>query len=418
MEEIDFTQNAEVIAQIEQIRSFCQGKRFSDVMDDEGLQYVDLVMEGGGVLGLALVGYTYALEQAGIRFRSTAGTSAGAINALLIQAMGAPNHPRSARMVAVVADMPMDSFQDGGWDGRVAVSGWLNGSFIKKLASVFLLDDLFFRQGINPGHEFLNWMSNVLKQHDVGNWQRLKAQMQQPVPGIAVHHDSDSDQDQNLQLIEPISPERWAPQLKIITAELSTTTKITLPEPDGALFYHAIEAADPAEFVRASMSVPLFFEPYRKTDIPKAAMADAWSERGYQGCVPDEAVFVDGGVISNFPISAFHTSNRMPRMPTFGIKLGVEREAPQKINSLMHFLGATVNIMRSDADEEFIRANPDYKHVVKAIPTGEHHWLNFKMSDAEKVDLFIRGVKAASEFLQTFDWAQYKETRRKLLDVT
>ncbi len=412
MDETDFTQHADVIAQVEQIKSFSENKRFSDVMDDAGFQYVDLVMEGGGVLGLALVGYTYALEQAGIRFRSTAGTSAGAINALLLQAMGAPNQPRSARMVAVIADMPMDSFQDGGWDGRVAVSGWLNGSFIKKLASIFLLDDLLFRQGINPGHTFLNWMSDVLKQHEVGSWQRLKAQMEQTIPGVAVYSD------QGAQKGEPISAERWAPQLKIITAELSTTTKITLPEPDGSLFYHSIAEADPAEFVRASMSVPLFFEPFRKTNIPKKTMSDAWSARGYHGDLPEEAVFVDGGVISNFPISAFHASKRMPRMPTFGIKLGIERDAPQKINTLKRFIGATVDIMRSDADEEFIRANPDYKHVVKAIPTGEHHWLNFKMSDAEKVDLFIRGVKAASEFLQTFDWAQYKETRRKLLDVT
>lgn len=31
---------------------------FSDIIDDEGNQYVDLVMEGGGMLGIALVGYT------------------------------------------------------------------------------------------------------------------------------------------------------------------------------------------------------------------------------------------------------------------------------------------------------------------------------------------------------------------------
>ena len=37
-------------------------------------------MEGGGVLGIALTGYTYILEQAGIRFLGVGGTSAGSIN--------------------------------------------------------------------------------------------------------------------------------------------------------------------------------------------------------------------------------------------------------------------------------------------------------------------------------------------------
>src|SRR5207245_8698410 len=52
----------------------------SDVLDDEGHQYVNLVQKGGGVLGVALVGYTYILEQMNIRFMRITVTSAGAIN--------------------------------------------------------------------------------------------------------------------------------------------------------------------------------------------------------------------------------------------------------------------------------------------------------------------------------------------------
>ena len=37
-----------------------RGKRFSDLVDQDGHQYVDLVMEGGGMLGIALAGYTWA----------------------------------------------------------------------------------------------------------------------------------------------------------------------------------------------------------------------------------------------------------------------------------------------------------------------------------------------------------------------
>src|SRR5689334_17456764 len=63
-----------------------KGKKFtvSDVYDANNHQYVDLVQEGGGVWGIALLGYTYILEKMGIRFFSLAGTSAGSINTILL----------------------------------------------------------------------------------------------------------------------------------------------------------------------------------------------------------------------------------------------------------------------------------------------------------------------------------------------
>ncbi|EAR61326.1 patatin-like phospholipase family protein [Neptuniibacter caesariensis] len=403
-----FTQNARVLEHIEQIKLISQSKRFSDIQDAEGFQYVDLVMEGGGVLGLALVGYTYALEQAGIRFRSTAGTSAGAINALFLQVVGAPNEAKSTHMVKVVADMPMAEFQDGNPAGKLAVSGMLEGSVVMPVIfSVFggVLSDL----GLNPGLRFHQWVTDSMKQYGIRNWAQLKAQMNIPIDGLAKCDEEGFAE-------TPVSEESWSPQLKVVAAEVSTTTKLTLPEPDGELLYLDIDEANPADFVRASMSVPVFFEPYRIKGLPRSKfIKEEWEKRGHSGTVPDEAVFIDGGVISNFPIAAFHTQASIPRMPTFGIKLGVEKGEPTKIDSLVKLFGGTVSLMRSDADDEFIRANPDYKQVVKEIPTGHHHWLNFSLEDDAKVDLFARGVEAAKEFLQTFDWENYKQTRAALL---
>ena len=45
-------------------------------------------MQGGDVLGIAIVGYTYALEEVGLRFLGLGGSSAGAINALLLASTG------------------------------------------------------------------------------------------------------------------------------------------------------------------------------------------------------------------------------------------------------------------------------------------------------------------------------------------
>lgn len=57
---------------INAIRNKINLEPISDITDDQGNQYVDLVMEGGTVWGLALIGYTYTLEQAGIRFLNLA----------------------------------------------------------------------------------------------------------------------------------------------------------------------------------------------------------------------------------------------------------------------------------------------------------------------------------------------------------
>src|SRR4051812_32253255 len=88
-----FTTHPEVLDCIRQLEQrFGEGGKnlvVSDVLDQEGHQYVNLVQKGGGVLGVALVGYTYILEQMGIRFIRLAGTSAGAINTALMAVIGA-----------------------------------------------------------------------------------------------------------------------------------------------------------------------------------------------------------------------------------------------------------------------------------------------------------------------------------------
>ncbi len=75
----DFTQDKGVLDTITSLQRDFANKAVTDAVDGKfhngesgGIQFVDLVMEGGGVLGIALVGYTYALESVGIRFRADA----------------------------------------------------------------------------------------------------------------------------------------------------------------------------------------------------------------------------------------------------------------------------------------------------------------------------------------------------------
>ncbi len=400
-----------LVSQLQQLR----GKRVSDIVDEAGHQYIDLVMEGGGVLGLSLVGlslvgYTFGLEAAGIRFRSVAGTSAGAINALLVQALGTPFDPKSEKMIAAVANMPMASFQDGSKLSRLATEAWLAGKhwLWKYSVSLAILRPLLKHLGLNPGTTFHQWLKNILADNHSDSWQALKQQMNTPVPGLRFDPVPLPD---NLEAPNavPFDPQNWQVELKVVTAELSSTTKIVLPERDGKLFYTDLNQAN------IGMSVPVFFYPF-KVPLPKTqSVTDAWQALGYKKkSMPDTAVFVDGGLISNFPINLFHTSNSVPKMPTFGAKLGIEEYVAGNIDSIKPYLGSLIGAMRHDADEEFIRKNPDYKKRVTSIDTGDHHWLYFALSNEAKLDLFKRGLAASLAFLKNFDWPEYKKTRLTL----
>src|SRR6478672_8988396 len=84
----------------------------SDVTDDNH-QYVDLVQEGGGVWGIALVGYTYVLEKMGIRFFSLAGTSAGSINSIMFACTGNKEDEKSEKIIEYLLELNMFDIVDG-----------------------------------------------------------------------------------------------------------------------------------------------------------------------------------------------------------------------------------------------------------------------------------------------------------------
>jgi len=93
-------------------------KIYSDFRDKNNKQVIDLVQEGGGMLGIALVGYTYILEKAGLRISSYAGASAGAINATFLAAIPDSIYDHEGRFksletLKILANTDMASFMDG-----------------------------------------------------------------------------------------------------------------------------------------------------------------------------------------------------------------------------------------------------------------------------------------------------------------
>lgn len=367
-------------------------------------QYVDLVMEGGGVLGVALLGYIYALEKAGLRFLSIGGTSAGSIAAMLLMAIGKRDEPRGPTLIELLFNMDLRKFVDGDDDAR-EFSLMLGDSAQRgkkvKLAwkGMQVVDNLVKDIGLNPGDAFLKWLSGHLKDHGVGSLNDLnnKTAYLPPV--------------ENRNTGKRI--EKLALDLGIVAADISTETKAVFPA-FAPLYWNDPASVNPAYFVRASMSIPGFFHPLRISGIGRITdRVRRWNDiASYSGFIPATAVFVDGGIMSNFPIDLFHEPG-VPLAPTLGVKLGPRSRTYNEIDGVFAYAGALFNAMRHYADYDFIIRHPEYRELIAFIDTRGHDWLNFSMSEKEKVELFSKGVAEAWAFLNRFKWDAYKAMRSR-----
>ena len=399
-----FLADARVVHLTDELVKECknQDKKFSDIIDDAGHQYIDLVMEGGGVLGIALVGYTYVLEKVGLRFLRVGGTSAGAINAMALGAFGSPATAKTERMLKVLADAPIAKFIDGDDDAKDFVDSALAGFGLTKALwkGMQIVDNLRDDLGLNPGDRFRNWLHDVFAAEGVSTTDELLKLLAKLPPGLRVR---DGDL---------LPPAEGAGQVAVVTAEVTTETKVVFPAM-AELFWGDPSKVSPADYVRASMSIPGFFFPFRVGDVPQGEdAARRWKEH-YKGVLPREAIFVDGGVMSNFPIDLFHGKG-VPKAPTFGVTLGSDQQHPHQIKSFLGLVAATFASARNCRDNDFIRKHPDYRKLVAKIDTGPHNWLNFNLTLDDKVDLFWRGAQAAAAFLRNFDWPAYRQLRAEL----
>ena len=415
MEITDFTESHRTVHAITELREFWEqqgpdGHIVSDIVDANGHQYVDVVMEGGGVLGIALLGYTYALETVGIRFLGVGGTSAGAIVSTMIAALDDLDQAKSELALQHLGELEMFEFVDGDEDVRDFIVALLEGTKGLKLLwkASQVIDTIQERIGLNPGDAFLKWAKRVLRLSGIRKVSDLHKRFNTLPAGLSTRDGK-----------RKLTPKTAAAGLKIVASDVTTETKAVFPEM-ADLYFKKPEEVDPAKFIRASMSIPLFFEPFRVKGLPKGKEAlERWGKLGYRGKIPPEIVFADGGIMSNFPIDLFHdpTSKATPLAPTFGARLGSGLQEPNRTDRPFPYLFSVFNAARHCNDVGFLTRHPDFQHLVTYIPTGSHNWLNFFLGPAEKLDLFENGVVAAVQFLKTFNWQQYKTVRKNLKDA-
>ena len=400
-----FTDN-ETIKDI--LKSIPKNKRYSDVEDSDGKQYVDLVQEGGGTLGIALVGYTYVMESSGIRFFSLAGTSAGAINTMLMAGLGKINEAKSEKILDILGKTNLFDFVDGDKVVKKAIDKVIkkeNGKvwyFI--LHGLKIYNILKKKLGLNPGAKFEKWITDLLNDAGIKTLDDLKQLRSELPEGL-----------KNISTNEFMTDVEA--KLAVITSDITTHTKTEFPRMS-ELYWTNPGSISPAKLVRSSMSIPFFFEPFEVKNIPNAGTKNdpKWDEHAsYNGPVPSEVKFVDGGMLSNFPINVFHRKDGgIPTRPTFGARLSTFREDFSKTDNLLGMSGAMISTMRQIYDYDFLLKNPDYsKLICKIDADGQFNWLDFNMSPDDRVRLFNLGASKAAKFLNDFNWEEYKKIRAK-----
>ena len=469
LEVTDFTQNKEVEECLQKLRAAFAKKPFliSDVLDEDGNQYVNLVQKGGGVLGVALVGYTYVLEQMGIRFLRLAGTSAGAINTALMTVIKEKKDTKSLEILKIITELNFFNLVDGHpfirWliknfitneDFATIANRWIKRIFgiaialllinfvflgLKQIYSwmsvgmqiSFIATGIYFLIigfliyyitrilnrvktsgfGLNPGNFFYDWIKAQLKIEGVSSVADLNRKAS-TLPKLKVRDGN------------PESAATLFGDVTIIASELVTENKVEFPAM-AHLFRekNTNNPLQPAGFVRASMSIPIFFESYFINRIPcdHAEIKQAWLDVFNEPDPPVMARFVDGGILSNFPINIFYNANiRVPRLPSFGIDLDDSDPQNERKNpyywSFMGYLGHIFNTTRFYYDKDFLLKNKVYNNGIGKIKLNDFNWLNFFLKDEQKIELFVRGARAATEFLLQFDWEKYKAERVGMQD--
>jgi NTE family protein len=326
----------------------------------EGLRLYDAAFEGGGVKAIAQIGAVARLAEAGLRPRRIVGASGGAIVGAALAAGATPQ-----RLWDMLAGIDLTELLDPRW---LPNRRWLRRAFYGLLP---LLPGLLVWKAAVRGRRFreivLEQLRDLTKLDDptFGDlWLRRAP------PGSSLDEFDSA----------------------FVATDITRRRALVLPRDskDFGIDHAALSVADA---VRMSMAIPFVFEPVRLPLADSGVTAD----------------IVDGGVSSNYPIWWFDsTSKAGPRYPTFGFLLdesaGAQAEPPQPVRWLYDYAASVVQA-GIGAIDRILDAHDEARTI--RIPTLGVATTDFDLSPERQAALFASGYRAADEFLQRFDWAQY-----------
>jgi NTE family protein len=277
----------------------------------------NLVFKGGGVLGIAYAGAIEALEKEGIlsQVKRTAGTSAGAVAAVLISLGYSSNE-----IVKVLGNTNFKKFQDD-----------LNPLKLTK------------KYGLYRGEKLLKWVQDIIHQK-TGNKDLTFAELEN----------------------------QGYKTLKVFASDLNTTslTEFSCDKTPNVKI---------AESIRASMSIPLFF--------------DAWK---FPDEKPNNHIYVDGGVLYNYPITAFGDLDK-----TLGFFIDInELDDGLDFNDVSSYLKHLFRTVLNAQDVDFFKTLESDKTTV-IIKNKGIAITNFNLTKEQKDVLYLEGKNATLNYFKS-----------------
>ena len=317
--------------------------------------YADVVLQGGGVRGIGHVGALLIAEQKGYRWINIAGTSAGAIVASMLAA-----GYTATELYDIMKDINYKRFADnlgfGGYFGK----------------SIF---NLIFYGGIHSGQ----YVENFVRE-------KLRAKGKQKFGDLIV------------QGKENDPKHRY--RLTVVASDITSGRMLRLPQ-DAQFYGLNPDDVDIARAVRMSAGFPFFFIPI--------------NQRHKRGHI---CRIVDGGLLSNFPISLFDIEDGEPSHPTFGIRLvnNLHSERPDDTwpahptQNALQIGKAMISTMMTAHDRLYM---DDHTYVrTIAVETDGIHATDFDLSAEQAKKLYQNGQEAAEKFFETWDFEAYKAAYR------
>jgi NTE family protein len=240
---------------------------------------------------------------------------------------------------------------------------------------------LSHQMGLYPGSYLAQWLEPILSELNVTTFADLRI---------------DPSEDPGMSL----PPER---RYRLVV-HVSDITRGELAQLPWDYRYYGLPADDQPVVgaVRASMSIPFFFEPV-KVQANEATIDVTMPD----GSVVQEhyaagtVTWTDGGMLQNFPINAFdRIDGQPPRWPTIGIKLSslqTHFAATEAAHNVVNVGTRALSTMMSEWDryniEETTAARTIFVNNAGLTAT------QFDLTQDQQNELFVNGVRAATKFV-------------------
>jgi len=321
--------------------------------------YKNLVLEGGGVRGLAYAGVFNVLEEKGVlqQIEKVGGSSAGSIAGMLVS-IGY----NAAEIDSLMMELPVQKFKDG--------YGGLVGKY-KRLKNDF---------GIFKGDAFERWLQQLVA------YKTSKPKLT-------------FEQLHQLHLKNSLYKDFYCTGTNLSKQQLEIFSYETTPDMPLALA------------VRISGGVPLYFEPVAlDNQLQKIKRSDTVSFVNY---------YVDGGMLSNYPISMFDTCEDGRTYPLLCNKvkfnnqtIGIKLERPQQIDSLnqsniripaydinkfSEYLSAFSNLLMETLSRKYPGLENEKGRTIY-VSHGNISSIIKRTKQQDKLLLYQNGVNAANDF--------------------